>query len=480
MNKLSKRFLIGGGTAAALAVATAVAMDLYAGSQAVRERAESELSKKLGAPAKIGSLHFNFWSGLVARDVAVTPPVEGGGSSLAIPRVSAAVSWLPLFSHRFEILRLVFTGPVLTLAQDSGGRWNLEAPKPPSAAPETAPAPSPGPSAAPAAPGKPKKPRFDFVIKAARIENGTLRWIDREGKSAAVVEGIAVECPGGVRGDSEGRLSVRKAVFDNGWTFEELKTPFVRKGRSLTLPDLSVRLGGGTVRGKLAVTDLKKDVPFTLDLQAEGVELRQLQIQVQGEQPSCKTVGTLNGTLDIYGLTGRKKSVAGTAHARVHNGRMSQVPLLQTIGKALGIEELTCLELRQAQLDLRAGEGKIYVDSLVMESPNLSLTAAGTSSWGGKLALDARLAASPKVTRQLPRAVETNFQPVPGAGDRKALAFHINGTVEHPQTDLMRVLVGQKIESELINVFRALTGKPKKNASPQASPASQAEENLGH
>jgi uncharacterized protein involved in outer membrane biogenesis len=474
----------------ALIVLLLVGTYLYTGSQGVRERLETILSQQLRVPVKVTALHYTPWSGLVAQGVAVKPPSgeSATGASLDVPRISARVAWWPLWSHRLVVEQLAFIEPSLLWVQNAEGGWDLpverrskEAPAlaeeripQPQASP--APAPVPTPSASSAQPSaKPHRlSRLEFMIRWARIENATLRFVDREGENVAVLEGVNVDCPHGVRGDIEGLLSIRKATLRDGLTLEDLTTPFALKGGALTLSPLEVRLAGGTVKGRMTATSLKKFAPYTLDLMVDGVDLHMLQTQIRGDQPACKTTGTLHGSLDIYGYLGHKKSITGVGQIRLYNGRMAQIPLLQMIGKALGIEELSNLELQQAQLDLRAGEGKVNVDSLVLDSPNLSLTGTGTSNFNGKLNLDTRLAASSRVTRQLPQAVEANFQPVPGS-DRKAISFHITGTVDRPQTDLMRVLVGQKIENELINVFRTLTGKPKKKSTvtPEASPDSQ-------
>ena len=480
---LSKRFLFAAGCMALLLVLLLAGADLYTGSHGVRGGLESVLSQEAGMPVKVDALHFTPWSGLVAQGVAVAPPGEAG-SSLGVPRISARVAWLPLFSHRLLVERLVFTEPTLLWVQNGEGGWELPVKRPSGEAAPGAladegivqlPSP-PAPSVKTPEPSRQSRRStpWEFMIRAAKIENATLRFVNHEGANVAVLEGVSVDCPRGVQGDIEGRLLIRKATLRDGLTFEELTTPFVLKGGALTLPALEVRLAEGTVRGKMVAASLKADALFTLDLLLDGIDVRTLQTQISGDQPACKTAGTLHGSLDIYGLLGRKKSITGVGQLRIHTGCMAQFPLFQMMGKALSIEELDNLELQQAQLDLRAGEGRVYVDSLVMESPNLSLTGTGTSNFNGKLNLDARLAAASKITRQLPAAVESNFQPMPGS-ERKVISFHITGTLERPQTDLVRVLVGQKIENELINVFRTLTGKPKKKsgAQPELSPDTQ-------
>jgi len=203
--------------------------------------------------------------------------------------------------------------------------------------------------------------------------------------------------------------------------------------------------------------------PFTLDLLFDGVNLNRLLAESRrdGQTPQ-RSAGVLHGNVDLYGTAGDTKSIRGLGQLQLRNGRMEQFPLLQMIGKVLSIEELKDVELRQAQLDLRADEGKVFVDSLVLESPNLQLTATGTSGWDGVLALAARLNINAKVRRQLPGWVDANFQPAPGGGDHREIAFSIGGSLARPNTDLMQVMVGHKVGDQLLNLWKSLTAKPKK------------------
>ena len=142
----------------------------------------------------------------------------------------------------------------------------------------------------------------------------------------------------------------------------------------------------------------------------------------------------------------------------LRNGRIDQYPMLQLIGQALQIDELTSLELRQDQLDLSVGSGKLFIDSLVLESPNLSLTANGESAVGGRrLDLASALTINARIGKQLPGWVRQHFQLVQGT-DRQIIKFHIGGSLAHPDADLMRVIVGEKIERQVMDVYRRFMG----------------------
>lgn len=449
MTKLSKRYFIPASAGAGLLALILIALDLYAGSEAVRERVETQLSQELGAPVKLGGLHYSLWRGLRATDVTAST----GGTALALKSVSARFSIWPLFSRRLVVNRLVFQEPTLVCAQEQDGRWKL-------ALPEKAPKPK-NPDPGPVKPASRKASKLEFSVQAVRVQDATLRFIGRKGDWLAVLEAMDVDCPHGVTGKVQGKLSIGKAMLRNGFALETLVVPFSWDGGKLAFSPIDARLAGGSVRGA-GILALGPGQPLsTLDLLFDGVDLNRLLVSLGQNEPGRATEGALNGNLDLYGSLGRLESLTGRGQVRLHSGRMEQIPLLQLIGKVLPIEEFTNLELRQAQLDLRAAEGKVFVDSLVMESLNLSLDAKGTSGFDGKLDLAARLAINPKISHQLPGWVAANFQPVPGS-DRRMIGFNVTGTLHHPDTDLMRVMVGQKYGNQIMDLFRAFSGKKKK------------------
>jgi uncharacterized protein involved in outer membrane biogenesis len=315
--------------------------------------------------------------------------------------------------------------------------------------------------------------KLEFRIKTVKIENATLRFVDRQGRSTVLFEGVNVYCCDPEK--PEGTVAIGRALLRNGLTVEDFTAPFSFSEGRLALAPVEAQLAGGSVRGSSTLLTGPDSPSFTLDFLFDAVDLSRLLTELGEDQSTRQTAGTLHGNLDLYGLLGKKKSLQGAGELSLRNGRMDQFPLLQLIGKVLQIEELKDIQLQQAQLDLRAGEGKVFVDSLVMESVNLSLTAQGTTEWDGKLDLAARLAVDPKVSHQLPGWVDASFQPVPGS-ERRDIGFAITGSLSHPNTDLLRVMMGQKYGNQLMNLWQSLTGKPKKKTGDKKKPEMPAAE----
>ena len=466
VKEVSKRYLLAAALGwAFLATAVCVGVDWYAGSRGVRERLESRAGRELGVPVKIGAVHYDFWSGL--RATGVTASISSGGreSSVSVKSVSARMALWPLFSGRVVVKRLVFREPSLVWVQNADGGWNLPLGKKPS-----------GPK------GTHKEPlakgsKLEFKIQAVKIENARFRFLGKDGKEMGVLEDVRVYCPLDAPDKAAGTVAVGSARLRNGLNMDDFNARFLFNGSSLALAPMEARLAGGAVGGAATLGTAPGQPPFTLDLHFDGVNLSQLLAELGEKRGDRETEGTLHGNLDLYGTIGDKKSIGGGGYARLRGGRMEQFPLVQLIGSVLLIE-VKDIELEQAQLDLRASEGKVFVDSLVLESSNISLTAKGASDFDGKLDLAARLALSSKVSRQLPGWVDANFRPVPG-GDRRDIGFAVTGTLARPETDLLQVMVGQKLGNQFMNLLQSVTGRHKKKSSekkapePESSPAEE-------
>jgi len=443
--------------------ALSVGLDFYVSSQRVHQRLEAAAQRKMGLPMKIGGVHYSLWSGLRATGITLAFGSPGAEpSSLSLPSVSARMALWPLFSGRVVVKGLVFTEPSLVLAQRAEGGWQLPM----------------GEVKSPAQHAKhsSKGSKRQIEIQAARIENARLCFVDKKGKQLGVLEGVTVDCPSATPGKAAGNIAVEKVTLNNGLTLKAFHSPFTFNGRSLSLSPMDARLAEGSVRGTATLGTAPGQAPFTLDLNFDAVHLNQLMSEL-GESKKSRMAGALQGSLDLYGFVGEKKSIQGSGFMRLRGARMDQIPLVQLVGSALQMD-VSDMELRQAQLDLRVDEETVFVDSLVVESPSISLSAKGTSAFDGKLDLAARMALNAKLSRQLPGGVAANFQAVPG-GDWRDIGFTVTGRLARPETDLLQVMVGQKLGNQFLNLLQSVTGKHKKKSSDKKKteppPAQEAE-----
>jgi len=212
-----------------------------------------------------------------------------------------------------------------------------------------------------------------------------------------------------------------------------------------------------------------EDSPFTVHASFHRVQADQLVAEAGGSREIIR--GTLEGTLEATGKTADPDALTGSGTILLNNGHVQQFAVLAALGQLLQIEELTQLDLEQAEAKYHLAGNTVLVDELLLRSPNLRLTATGSVSLhGGKLALDSVLAINEKIRSQLFRGIRENFVATSEPG-QYALQFHVGGTLEKPKTDLVERAVGADLKN-LGGVIDALLGhkSKKKKAEPSASP----------
>jgi len=251
-------------------------------------------------------------------------------------------------------------------------------------------------------------------------------------------------------------------------------TPFSFENGVLTLSKLEGHLAGGTIHGSYTLTPEADGAPFQAEVFVEGVEISRFLSEMHQDSWSRSISGTVQGSVNLAGPS-KKDDLAGKGRLVIHGGHMEQFPMVQMLGQTLQLDadEFMRLDLEQAHLDLHLADKKITVDDLLLESQNLTLSAKGKTGFDGKLDLAARLAISPKIEHSLPHWIAANFQP-PDQNGRRAIDFAITGTIREPQQNLVRVLVGQKIEHEamgLLNFLRGSHHKKKEDRKPEQEPS---------
>jgi len=469
VNKFAKGVIIAGASVVGIALLVLLTVNLYVESSRFQAQLEATLSRELEMPVKVGQIHLSPFGNLKARDLSI--PVERDGTPvdfLHIPNVSARVAWGPLFTGKLVVEELSIHSPRVEWAQAKKGRWKLpKAKKRKEVAVDAGPAPAqPGPSEQPASSPKTRdsRPRqtLEFRIAVARLDHGTFRFVDRKGREIALFEGVSISCPEIRKGSFSGVADIEKVIFHEKWVLHHFRTPFVYKDGELTFPEIKATIGGGTLAGVYRMLPETEGAPFQLQLDFAQVDLGEVLREARVDA-TLKADGLLQGTLNLEGRSNDEKSIQGGGSLTLDKGRMEQNAFAQMLGQALQIEEFSQLELQESRLNYRVGNGRVYIDELFLATKNLQLTASGETKFNGKLSLEADLGVNKRVSRQFPKWIADKFTQTELGS---VIRFHITGTLDRPETDLMRLLIGERLERQAINLleaFRSLSKPKKKN-----------------
>jgi uncharacterized protein involved in outer membrane biogenesis len=454
VNRVSKVILIAVGSLSLLAVGTVVAINLYVQSPATQARIEEEISRALRIPMEITNASLTPWGGL--KVTGITVPGEAA-NFLEASSFSARYNALPLLKGKLEITAMVLDSPKILWEQNEEGRWLMPA------LPDTGEKKRAKDAAEDEGQEVPKKKEggFKVEVKGFEIRNGIIEFRDNEGARVAAATNVHMSYSFPDVERVQGVIEIGHLLWKESLQFHAISSPFNYHKGKLELEDLAGTLGGGTVRGKLEVEPEKKDSPFEVALRLGSVDLAQA--TADAGWPEGQAGGRLGGEITLSGSTRKMEKAKGRGYLTLENGQFRQFEFFQTLGQVLQIAELANFRLRDGRVDFHVADEKTYIDKLVLEAPELRLSASGQAKFDGKLGLDAELAISERLTKQLPSFVKENLKEPETDGSR-AIPFRITGRTDKPKTDLLDRLVGQRIGSQFDDLVSNIFGLKKKDA----------------
>ena len=455
--------------------------NLYVQSQATQERIQQELSQRLKMPLQIQRISVTPWGGLKlsgitipqSNDIHAPPFLQAKHFRLRVQLRS--IFWRPLV-----IKEVALIAPAVIWPQNESGKWRVPMTETPSEAQAQAEEPtSPSPGNVPENPPEKERKQTKAVkgenaapagpqIKRVRLSDGSFHFLDHEKRNIALFDGVQFSSSMRDITTIRGQARVAKIVLRDRVFLSALRSPIRYSPSELELSGIIAQIAKGQLTGDFSMEPQAEDSPFSLHANFHRVQADQLVAEAGGPREIIH--GILEGTLEATGKTANPDALTGSGTILLQNGHVQQFAVLAAIGQLLQIEELTQLDLEQAEAKYHLAGNTILVDELLLRSPNLRLTATGSVSLRGKLALDSVLAINEKIRSQLFRGIRENFVATAEPG-QYALQFHVGGTLEKPKTDLVERAVGADLKN-LGGVIDALLGRKskRKKAEPSASP----------
>jgi type II secretion system protein N len=480
VKKVAKSILTGLGGALVLAGIVLLLINVYLQSAAVQNKIQQSLGEAFDVPIEIRTISFMPPGGLKLSGIAVPSGDESSPFFLRAVSVTVRFRLSPLFRHRFVIQDITVRNPIIHWKQSPRGKWQpptekrretpeflTEEPALPLASespslPETPERPEAtetpeAPEAARELPPE-KGPRFEVHVQHFNIQNGNIQLRDRDGDPLVDFTGINIGSDwSSSKNTATGKARARETRIVDSILLEKLSTKFKSSPDALQLRQIDAKIGGGNLAAEFDAILDDPQLPFRMSAEFSDVELSQLLADAGVE--SSHLSGKMTGKLKLRGGMRDRDRATGEGFVSVEGGSFRQYGILQMIGDQLRIRELSELELEQATAKFRVHDGKVLVDDLVLKSPNIKIQVKGTVKLNGRLKLDARLTINDTISRQLPGFIEDNFTRIKDS-DHRYVDFDITGTVDAPDTELMRAILWKKHEEAAKQIFRQIFGGP--------------------
>jgi hypothetical protein len=403
-------------------------LNTFIHSEAFKQEVETRAAQSLGGTVEIDSIDFSILSGVKLHGLVTqldAAHADGqGGIAARIEQVNCSYSLWQLLQRRLALTAVTLDKPEIILTRQPASEVQPPASaNPPAvggATPTTTPT-TPGGSAAP----------FEFVLEALRVNDGSLSVRDATGTSIAELHGIqvAAKTAGFVEGqDITGRIKIDQVTLPPNVMITSFSTPFTYRPGAAEAKPFDAAAFNGWLAGDYV---LGSTGPSLLEVNAKGLDVAQL---TQALSPSSP--GKLSGSLDVQSKwrgveTGQ---IDGEGDAQLYGGKLEDMPLLHELAGALRVKELESPSLKQAQSHFQVAGGRTHFTGLQIDAGIFQMTGDGTLFPGGGLSADMVLIFTRDSMSRIPKEVAMFF--VQRQDGSASIAFHLGGTVDHPQTDL--------------------------------------------
>jgi uncharacterized protein involved in outer membrane biogenesis len=434
-----------------------------------RSQIAAYLESKTGKLARIGHLELTLLPHLAIQvdDFAMENP-RGfpAGDFFKAQRIYALLEARPLWNKRIVVRSLIVENPVIHLISDTNGHWNFENP--------------PKPGGGPADPTGPGQPVFSLgEISKVAIDQGqvTMANLLASGDMGPIYfDGQGLSCR--FQGVNFSALSAPRspATSPNSSSSAQPGSPrivsagdnpsspvahgsfhadSVRIGAILAtsvnsqirifpkeaqLENLTLKLAGGSVRGKVASDFSQPDLFYSVQTTFQNIDVAQLLRAFP--RASGKMTGTMDGNFDLNGEAVHSSNplsgLRGTGQVSIRNGKLPTLQLNRNLmllvrmagigapsGDPASFSSVSAVLNLANQLLMSHNVRIVSNDINVDASGNLSLSGSNEMSYTGTARVPARQSGLTNLLAELSGATFAN--------GKLAFPFDLHGTLEKPR-----------------------------------------------
>jgi len=465
--KFAKPILIAAGVfllAYALAV---LGLNIYLQSQELQSRIREAALAALGKPVAIRGVHYAPWSGFTVSGITI-PQAPGMPPVFDADSVSFRFALFSLLQGRLAVKEVNINAPVV-ICQNPPARKSDGAAEFPLASPVPTPAAALPPGTveitARTPPEIPSGPPIE--VRRINVRDGRAQYYDSKGGLIFAAEGVRIAAEVLPGGRVAGKFDIEEASAGAFVHPQRITGTFTWKAGRLVIPDLRGRLSGGKLTGTF---ELDRVSEFSATAALDGVLLKKLAEDAGISADGAK--GSLSAKGSMRGISGTPASVTGAVEIALQEARFEPIDLIRQIGDLMNIRELQMLELKTAGARIAIRDQQANIESLVLESENLAIDAAGPVGFEGKMKLRARLHLNEKLRKDLGGLLGDHLQDSERPGCRQ-IPFSVTGTISRPKTDLLDKLTGFRIGQDLGGLLKNLFRPPQKEKK-EKEPAKEA------
>lgn len=255
--------------------------------------------------------------------------------------------------------------------------------------------------------------------------------------------------------ECHGHLRIKKLVVNHLFIFRHVKAETTANKKSFSIDQFTAKIAEGKIEGRVLMA-WSDALPYQLSAQFSGVSLRELLEKTPLQQSIIS--GVAQGKINLTGMINNCDAIQGNGTLEILQAQIKPADFLSQFGQLLQIEELKMLTLSEAKTNYKIASDRITIDATRLKSKNLILTARGDCFFNKNLNLDAQLHLNENLQNRLRGILTTQLLPSTESGYLQ-IPFSINGSIEHPQTDLLNKMGVQQLQNTVNELIRGFFRK---------------------
>lgn|GEM_PF-4968537 len=452
------------GTLVVLAALAVGGLLAYVQGDRGRGELEAALGRALKVPVKFRKVAIELPSRLRVEGITTEDAGAAGQPKITAGELHGSLALQPLLSGDFEIRDVVLEQPSFDWPQNAEGRWVWPSPEKTVKEPKEPKTDEPKVDK-PKAPTTPETRKERVFIRGVKVHRGAITLRNAQGQPELVAMELDADFSEINEEQLRGVLSTSRLVWGEKFAVENLHTAVSYTKGVLLLDGIEAEGFNGTLNGRYEMDTRKEGQPFKTHLELKRVDLNTLTKAAGWGDGDLS--GRLTGDVDLTGRTDQIARLEGPGKLAIEDGRFRTPEFFGVIADVLQLSELANLRPKEAIVEFKLRDEKVFVEKMVIATDNLQLGAHGVARFDGKLNLDSQLVITDRISRTLPEVARGSFTKLEDG--RLGLDFKISGKTDKPKTDLAEKLLGGKVQDKVSDLLGSIFGsKPSKKADDKA------------
>ena len=150
-----------------------------------------------------------------------------------------------------------------------------------------------------------------------------------------------------------------------GFNSQDFQMDYLQEKRIARVSAMRIAFYDGVINGSAVLNLDTSNLPYHIELQADGVRLDKLKMDTLSKNKNIS--GVFQGELKINGFSGDLSKLSGAGSLSIKEGKLWELNLFQGVGKILFARDLGSIELSECTCTFAVKDKFVYTDNLKLK-----------------------------------------------------------------------------------------------------------------